>query len=234
MGSVFLLVTALLLGGQPTAAGDQATAPGGRTTAPAGQAAAPGGQPAAPAVKPAAPGSQPAAPGGGSSPSSAAQSASQDAPALELPVSLEHIRASLARAPEQPLLRGLDRKPDFQVTVEQRLKLEELLWSLDYKTGPAPPGGLYGYEQQRLLWNKTDHPLLQPYAAFNSGQLVTLAVEGIVEKYAAGPALNALTGAERKRVERAARAEVTRAIAEFCAGESDRSHIEICWMGIDR
>jgi hypothetical protein len=194
----------LLLGGQPTADGGQATAPGGRTTAPAGQAAAPGGQPA-----------------------------SQDAPALDLPVSLEHIRASLARAPEEPLLRGLDRKPDFQVTVEQRLKLEELLWSLEYKTGPAPPGGLYGYEQQRLLWNKTDHPLLQPYAAFNSGQLVTLAVEGIVEKYAAGPALNALTGAERKRVERAARAEVTRAIAEFCAAQSDRSHIEVCWMGID-
>jgi hypothetical protein len=233
MGSVFLLVTALLLGSQPTADGDQATAPRGPTTAPAGQTVAPGGQPAAPAVKAAAPGSQPAAPGGGSSPSSAAQSASQDAPALDLPVSLEHIRASLARAPEQPLLRGLDRKPDFQVTVEQRLKLEELLWSLEYKTGPAPPGGLYGYEQQRLLWNKTDHPLLQPYAAFNSGQLVTLAVEGIVEKYAAGPALNALTGAERKRVERAARAEVTRAIAEFCATEPDRSHIEICWLGIE-
>jgi hypothetical protein len=226
MGSVFLLVAALLLGSQPATAGDQATAPGG-------QAAAPGGQPRTPAVKPAAPGGQSAAPGGGSSPSGPATSASQDAPALDLPVSLEHIRASLARAPEQPLLRGLDRKPDFQVTVEERLKLEELLWSLEFKTGPAPPGGLYGYEQQRLLWNKTDHPLVQPYAAFNSGQLVTLAVEGIVEKYAAGPALNALTGAERKRVERAARTEVTRAIAEFCAAQSDRSHIEVCWMGID-
>jgi hypothetical protein len=240
MGSVFLLVTALLLGGQPAAAVDQGTAPAGQAAAPGGQGAAPGGQPAAsagqsaaPAAKPTAPGGQTAAPGGGSSPSNAAKSPSQDAPALDLPVSLEHIRASLARAPEQPTLRGLDRKPDFQVTVEERLKLEELLWSLEYKTGPAPPGGLYGYEQQRLLWNKTDHPLVQPYAAFNSGQLVTVAVEGIVEKYAAGPALNALTGAERKRVERAARAEVTRAIAEFCASQADRSHLEVCWMGID-
>src|SRR5260370_24677014 len=154
-------------------------------------------------------------------------------PTLDLPVSLEHIRAALARAPEKPLLRGMDRKPDFRVTVEERLKLEELLWSLEYKTGPAPPGGLYGYEQQRLLWNKTDHPLLQPYAAFNSGQLVTLAVEGIVEKYAGGAALHALTGGERKRAEAAARTDVKRAIAEFCAAQSDPSHIEICWMGID-
>jgi hypothetical protein len=241
MGSVFLLVAALLLGSQPATAGDQATAPGGQAAAPGGQAAAPGGQPAAPAVKPTAPGSppaapggQPAAPGGGSSASSPTRSASQDAPAPDLPVSLEHIRASLARAPEQPLLRGLDRKPDFQVTVEERLKLEELLWSLEYKTGPAPPGGLYAYEQQRLLWNKTDHPLVQPYAAFNSSQLVTLAVEGIVEKYAGGAALHALTGAERRRAEAAARTDVKRAIAEFCAAQSDRSHIEICWMGIDR
>ena len=75
---------------------------------------------------------------------------------------------------------------------------------------------------------------MQPYAAFNSSQLVTLAVEGIVEKYAGGPALHALTGKERKRAEAAARSDVTRAIAEFCAAQSDRSHIEICWMGIDR
>jgi hypothetical protein len=233
MGPVFLLVTALLLGGQPAAAGDQAISPGNQAAAPGGQAAAPGGQGATPGGQTAAPGGKPSAPGGGSSPFSQAKSASQDAPALDLPISLEHIRASLARAPEPPLLRGLDRKPDFQVTVYERLKLEELLWSLEFKTGPAPPGGLYGYEQQRLLWNKTDHPLVQPYAAFNTGQLVTLAVEGLGEKYVGEPALNALTGANRKRNTKAARAEVSRAIAEYCAAQSDRSHIEICWMGID-
>jgi len=178
------------------------------------------------------PAGQLTAPGGASS-SSTAKSTSQDAPTPELPVSLEHIRAALARAPEQPRLRGMDRKPDFQVTVEERLKLEELLWSLEFKTGPPPPGGLYGYEQQRLVWNKTDHPLVQPYAAFTSGQLVTLAVEGLGEKYLGGPALNALTGAERKRSKRGAKAELSRAIAEFCAAQTDRSHIEICWMGID-
>jgi hypothetical protein len=227
MGPVFLVVVALLVSGQAGAPGGQATASGGQATAPGGQATAPGGQATAP-------GGQATAPGGGSSSSSAAKSASQDTPKLDLPVSLEHIRAALARAPERPLLRGLDRKPDFRVSVEERRKLEELLWSLEFKTGPAPPGGLYAYEQQRLLWNKTDHPLVQPYAAFSSGQLLTLAVEGLIQKYAGGRALNALTGTQRARAEGAARAEVSRAIAEFCAAQSDRSHIEICWMGIDR
>jgi hypothetical protein len=204
MGPAFLMVAVLLVSGE-------AATPAGQAATPAGQAVAPGG----------------------SSSSSTAKSP-QDARAPDLPVSLEHIRAALARAPEQPRLRGMDRKPDFQVTVEERLKLEELLWSLEFKTGPAPPGGLYGYEQQRLVWNKTDHPLVQPYAAFTSGQLVTLAVEGLGEKYLGGPALNALTGAERKRTRSAAKAELTRAIAEFCAAQTDRSHIEICWMGIGR
>lgn len=177
---------------------------------------------------------QAAAQGGGSSSPNTAKSASQDAPTLDLPVSLEHIRAALARAPEPPLLRGLDRKPDFRVSVEERRRLEELLWSLEFKTGPVPPGGLYGYEQQRLLWNKTDHPLVQPYAAFSSGELVTLAIEGLIQKYVGGRVSNALTSAQRGRAERAARAEVFRAIAEFCAAQPDRTHIEICWMGIDR
>ena len=211
MGPAFLMVAVLLVSGEAATLAGQAATPAGQAATPAGQAIAPGR----------------------SSPSSTAKSP-LDAPAPELPVSLEHIRAALARAPEQPRLRGMDRKPDFQVTVEERLKLEELLWSLEFKTGPAPPGGLYGYEQQRLVWNKTDHPLVQPYAAFNSSQLVTLAVEGIVEKYAGGAALHALTGAERRRAEAAARTDVKRAIAEFCAAQTDRSHIEICWMGIDR
>src|SRR5438128_552637 len=107
MGPVFLVVAALLVAGQARASG--------------GQAATPGAQPAAPV-------GQTTAPGGASSSSSTAKSTSQDAPTLDLPVSLEHIRAALARAPEKPLLRGMDRKPDFRVTVEERLKLEELLW----------------------------------------------------------------------------------------------------------
>ena len=155
------------------------------------------------------------------------QSASQDAPRLNLPVSLEHIREALSRP---PALRGLDRKPDFSVTIEEQQRLEELFRAIEVRMGPPPPGGLYAYEQQRLLFNPTDNPLVQPYAAFSGPQLITLAIENLVGRYLIGR----VTGAQRARSERVARAEVKRAIAEFCAKQADRARIEICWMGTDR
>ena len=164
-------------------------------------------------------------------PSSPAQSSSLDTFAFNLPVSLDNIRDGLARP---PVLRGLDRKPDFSVTIEEAQRLAELFRSLEFKMGPAPPGGLYAYEQQRLLFNPVDHPLVQPYAAFSGGELITLAIEGLVGRWLGGVAKNGLTGAERKRAEKNAREEITRSIAEFCAEQPDRSHFEICWMGIDR
>lgn len=165
---------------------------------------------------------------GESSVTPSATSASQDGVGgLNLPVSLDHIREGLARP---PALRGLDRQPDFSVTIEEEQRLEELFRAIEYKMGPPPPGGLYAYEQQRLLFNKTDNPLVQPYAAFSGGQLITLAIENLVGRYVAGR----LTGAERAKTERAAREEVSRAIAEFCAKQPDRARIEICWMGTAR
>jgi hypothetical protein len=159
------------------------------------------------------------------------QSASADTPTLNLPVSLENIREGLARP---PVLRGLDRKPDFSVTVEEAQRLEELFRALEFKMGPPPPGGLYAYEQQRLLFNPTDNPLVQPYAAFSGGELITLAIEGLVGRWIGGVAKNGLSGAERRRAEKNAREEISRAIAQFCAEQPDRSHFEICWMGPDR
>jgi hypothetical protein len=156
-----------------------------------------------------------------------AGSETQDAPTLNIPVSLENIREALARP---PALLGLDRKPDFSVTIEQRQRLEELFRSLDFKTGPPPPGGLYAYEQQRLVFSKTADPLAQPYAAFTGGQLITLAIENLVGRYL----IDKVTGGQRKRAEKMAREEVLRAIAEFCAKQPDRERIEICWMGTDR
>lgn len=162
----------------------------------------------------------------------APKSTAQDAAGLDLPVSLDHIRAGLARGPERRL-RGLDRQPDFRITIEERRRLEQLLRSLDFKTGPAPPGGLYGYEQQRLLFSKTDHPLAQPYAAFSGGELVTLAIQNLILKYLGGRAVNAFTGAQRARAEKRAREEVSGAISEFCASQPDRAKIDICWMRPD-
>src|SRR5262245_59412918 len=127
----------------------------------------------------------PAAAQNGTSPPANAESKTQDAPSLNLPVSLDNIREALSRP---PALVGLDRKPDFSVTVEQRQRLEELFRSLELKMGPPPPGGLYAYEQQRLLFNKTDHPLVQPYSEFSGGQLITLAIENLVGRYLIGKA----------------------------------------------
>jgi hypothetical protein len=159
------------------------------------------------------------------------QSAKADTWRFDLPISLDNIRDALARP---PVLRGLDRKPDFTVTIEEAQRLEELFRSLEMKMGPAPPGGLYAYEQQRLLFNSTDHPLSQPYAAFSGGELITLAVEGLIARWVTDVAKNGLSGAEKKRAEKNAREEITRAIAQFCAEQPDRSHFQICWMGLDR
>src|SRR5262245_1035616 len=81
-------------------------------------------------------------------PSPVATSASTpaDTPELNLPVSLERIRETLLQLPATPQLRGLDRKPDFSVRVEERQRLEELFRALEYKIGPVVPGGLYAYE----------------------------------------------------------------------------------------
>lgn len=161
----------------------------------------------------------------------AAQSAKADTWQFNLPVSLENIREALARP---PVLVGLDRKPDFSVTIEEAQRLEELFRSLEMKMGPAPPGGLYAYEQQRMLFNPTDHPLSQPYAAFSGGELITLAIEGLIGRWITDVAKNGLSGAEKKRAEKNAREEITRAITQFCAEQPDRSHFQICWMGVAR
>lgn len=162
---------------------------------------------------------------------SAPQSAKTDTWQFNLPISLENIREGLARP---PVLLGLDRKPDFSVTIEEAQRLEELFRSLEMKMGPAPPGGLYAYEQQRLLFNPTDHPLSQPYAAFSSGELITLAIEGLIGRWVMDKVSNGMSSADKKRAEKHAREEITRAITQFCAEQPDRSHFQICWMGTDR
>jgi hypothetical protein len=151
-------------------------------------------------------------------------------PSLNLPVSVNRIRQALAQ-PAEPLigLRGLDETPTFRVEIRERLKIDELLQSLNYKSGPAVPGGLYAYEQQRQLFPAMNNPLAQPYAAFSQGELVTILVENLVGKYLAGRAMNAISSAERARAEAAAKEEVAHAISEYCAAQPDRgAGIRIC------
>ena len=145
-----------------------------------------------------------------------------------LPVSLDRIREGLATAPAKSLLSSLERPPDFKVEVEART-IAHILSTLDFKTGPAPAGGLYGYEQQQRMFNPVDRPLAQPYAAFSTAELITIAVQNLMIKYLGGRIVDAVTAAERARAEAAARGEVTGAIASYCAEDPERAkRLSIC------
>src|SRR5216684_553450 len=151
-----------------------------------------------------------------SSPGAAAQSSGADTQPGDLPVSLDHIRAGLKRQATDTLLRRVEIPPDFRIQILEQQKINDMLSKLDFKhlSGPVPAGGLYGYEQQQRLFNSVDHPLVQPYAAFSGGELITIAIENLIAKYLGGRLVNAITDAERARAERAAREEVNKAIAD--------------------
>jgi len=152
-------------------------------------------------------------------------SSAEDAQAESaLPVSLDHIREGLKKT-DSPLLHPNELPADFRLEIVEQQKIDELLKKLDFKTGPAPGGGLYGYEQQQRLFNPTDHPLQQPYAAFSGGEFFTIAAENLIGKYLGGPLVKAFSGAERGRADRAAHEEVDREIAAYCAARPDRADI---------
>lgn len=146
-------------------------------------------------------------------------------------MSLDKIKEGLEQTPTLRL-RGLDEVPTFKVEIHERQKpfaLEELLKNANIKPGPIPAGGLYANEVQRQFWHTADNPLVQPYAAFNQPQLLTILIENLVGKYLAGKAINAVTSAERAHAESQARDEVHRAVAEYCSAQPYGGRgIEIC------
>lgn len=111
---------------------------------------------------------------------------------------------------------------DFRSEVHEQQKLDELVRSLDFRGGPVPAGGLYNYEQQRVMRNSLN-PLMQPYAAFSGGELLTVSIEALAEKYLGGKAIGSVSKAERARAESAARAEVLRRIADWCAAQPEQA-----------
>lgn len=145
-------------------------------------------------------------------------SAAQDAGSL--PVSLEKIRQALAQTPAEPL-RGLDERPHFKIGISEKqpISVEDLIASMDFKSGPAVAGGVYGYEVGRQAFPAVDNPVRQPYAAFNQPELLTIVIENLAAKYLGGRALNAVSSAERARAEQAARDEVQQAIADYWAAQ---------------
>ena len=149
-------------------------------------------------------------------------------PESTLPVSLEKIKRGLQQTPAISL-RTLDERPTFRVQIRERQKIEELLATLNFKTGPTPAGGLYMYEQQRQMFNPVDRPLMQPYAAFSGGELLTILIENLVGKYLGGKAVDAVSKLERARAEANAREEVRAAVEQYCNAQPNAGvGLQIC------
>jgi len=162
------------------------------------------------------------------SPGSESSSARKDGQ-LNLPVSIEKIREALQQPRPAFSLRTIDERPTFRMQILERQKIEELLASLNFKTGPVPAGGLYMAEQQRLMFNPVDRPLMQPFAAFSQGELLTILIENLVGKYLASHAGTAISKFERARAEANAREEVRAAVGQYCNAQPNAgAGIQIC------
>jgi hypothetical protein len=165
-------------------------------------------------------------------PVSPSQDAPQDGSAKDrgsaLPVSLTKIREALETTPTFSLT-TLDERPIFRIQIQERQKIEELLATLNFKTGPVPAGGLYMAEQNRIMFPSVDNPLRQPYAAFNQPELLTILIENLAGRYLAGKAMSAISKAERAHAEALAKDEVRTAVAQYCGAQPNGgAGIQIC------
>src|SRR4051812_7664722 len=173
-----------------------------------------------------------AAPDTPRNPASAADSppapVSQAANPAELPVSLDRIRQALERPPLFPVQAPIN-QPLFRVDVQQRNRLQDILSTLNFSSGPAPAGGLYAAEAQRVMFPSVSNPLRQPYAAFSQPELLTVIIENLAGRYLANKVVGAVTANDRIAAEAAAREELRRTIAEYCAAQPDQgASITIC------
>jgi ribosomal protein L12E/L44/L45/RPP1/RPP2 len=152
----------------------------------------------------------------------------KDTKDLNLPVSVDKIKDALQQTPLLSL-RTIDERPTFRMQILERQKIEELMATLNFKAGPVPAGGVYMYEQQRQMFNAVDRPLMQPYAAFNQGELLTILIENLVGKYLGGRAIDAISKSERAHAEAAAKEEVRTAVEQYCNAQPNAgAGIQIC------
>jgi hypothetical protein len=137
---------------------------------------------------------------------------------LDLPVSLDKIREALAQPPPSAPLKGMNEQPTFRTQVQERQRFEQLMENIKFDDGgPVVAGGRDAYDQQQRLFPRVDNPRLQPYGAFSTGEILTLGVEAIVEKYVAQKIAHVFSDTLRAQAEREARAEVARTLAGFWA-----------------
>jgi hypothetical protein len=157
-----------------------------------------------------------------SRPSSAggSQSPGEDVGTPALPVSLDRIRDGLTHAPEHPSLRGLSERADFTITIQEnmkdRLAFQKRLEQMDFSGGPTPAGGVYVYEQQRMLSRMNRPYELQPLAGFTGGEMVQVAITSVLSKLLGAQLANLFKGLSSSG-DRDAREQVERAVAEYCA-----------------
>jgi hypothetical protein len=148
----------------------------------------------------------------------------KDTPPLNLPISLDKIREGLAQPKPAEPLKGLTPgtgTPTFHVDITEQQKFEELLSKIKFdQTGPQVAGGIYAYEQQERLFPRINNPRVQPYAAFTTGETVTLAVEALIEKYVAEKMTHVVGTALREQAEQEARDEVARVLNDFLAART--------------
>jgi hypothetical protein len=146
---------------------------------------------------------------------------SKDDGGLKLPVSFDKIRAGLAQpAPAEPLKGLNDPPPTFKVEIQEQQKFDELVSKLKFdKAGPQVSGGADAYDQYQRIFPRIDNPRVQPYGAFSTGEIMTLGVEALIEKYVAQKMANVVGGALRAQAEREAREEVARSLTQFWASQ---------------
>jgi hypothetical protein len=156
------------------------------------------------------------------------------AAAPELPVSLDRIRKEVGRSPAISLESVRD-QPTFRIEVQERNRLQDLLLTLDFSSGPTPGGGIYAAEIQRVMFPSVSNPLRQPLAAFNQPELITILIQTIAGTYIAKKAVGAITDADRAAAEEAAKEELKRAITLYCGGQPNNgAGITICSDGAVR
>jgi hypothetical protein len=153
------------------------------------------------------------------SPARGSQSPAEDGATSTLPVSLDRIREGLTHAPEYPSLRSLSERADFTVTIQEdmkdRLTFQKRLEQMDFSSGPAPAGGVYAYDQQRMLSRMNRPHEQQPLAGFTGGEMVQVAITSVLSKLLGSQLADLFKGLASS--DTAAREQVERDVAEYCA-----------------
>jgi len=140
---------------------------------------------------------------------------------LDVPVSLDRIRGALAQPPPAEALKGLNEQPTFRLEILERQRFDQLMDKVKFEggSGPEVAGGRTNYELQRLLFPPVDNPLVQPYAGFSTGEVLTLGAEALIEKLVVQKMSHVFGDMLRSQAEREAREEVARNLAAVQAAQ---------------